>query len=64
MKQPGLQRAVLRLECANLGFGLQRHADIVESVHQAVFAMGFDVEAQRRPVRADDRLLGRSTVSA
>src|SRR3990167_2149015 len=46
VKQPGLRRAVLRLEFLDFVHVSQRQADIVEAIEQAVFAMRIHIEAK------------------
>src|SRR5665213_3755512 len=54
---PGLAGAALRLEGGDRALLLQRDADIVESVQQAMLAEGIDVEMNGGAVRPGDLLL-------
>src|SRR5215471_1956179 len=54
--QPGLRRLVLRLEGIDGGGLLQRQADVVEAVEEAVLAEGVEVECDAAAVGAADLL--------
>src|SRR5262245_40636867 len=54
---PGPRLAVTRLEAVDGGRLLQRQADVVEPVQQAMLAEGIDVEADEPAVGAGDLLL-------